>query len=269
MSFLKRLAIIGFFFAVPAIAHAVTLDWTSQTWTNNADGTPRPNSYDIDPANAGTDVTITATRNNGAVFQKDISTGAPQTPAVASAFQGGFGAPVNSLVLGIDLTSNTQSVTLNLTFSAQYTQGISNLTFTIFDVDYANGGGSTFEDQLSSIRGLDLNGNWVAPTITTSANNTVTGVGLSRLVTGTATANDTGANTGAGNVTISFGSTAITQFEFTYGGGPTFANPTFQHIGLYNFSFTPVPEINPAWSAMLSCFAVVALILRHSAKFRK
>jgi hypothetical protein len=266
MSFVRRYAILILLSAVPAIGQAVTLDWTSQTWTNNADGTPKPNYYDIDPANAGTDVTITATRNNGAVFQKDISTGNPQTPAVASAFQGGFGAPVKSLVLGIDLTSNTESVTLNLTFSAQYTQGISNLTFTIFDVDYSNGGGSTFEDQLSSIRGLDLNGNWVTPTITTSANNKLIGPGL---VVGIATANDTGANTGAGNVTISFGSTAITQFEFTYGGGSTFANPTFQHIGLYNFSFTPVPEINPAWTAMLSCCAVAALILRHSAKFRK
>ncbi|MEY2564283.1 MAG: hypothetical protein QOH88_2476 [Verrucomicrobiota bacterium] len=265
MSSLKRLALLIFFFAVPAITHAVTLDWTSQTWTNNADGTPKPNYYDIDAANAGTDVTITATANNGAVFQKDISTGAPQTPAVASAFQGGFASPVNSLVLAINLANNTQSVTLNLTFSAQYTQGISNLTFTIFDVDFSNVSGSTFEDQLSSIRGLALDGTWVTPTITTSANNKLTG----GLVLGIATANDTGANTGAGNVTISFGSTAITQFEFTYGGGSTFANPTFQHVGLYNFSFTPVPEINPAWTAMLSCCAVAALILRHSAKFRK
>jgi hypothetical protein len=266
MSFVRRFFTLSLFLVSSAVAHAVTLDWTSQTWTNNADGTPKPNYYDIDAANAGTDVTITATANNGAVFQKDISTGTPQTPVVTSAFQGGFGAPVKSLVLGIDLANNTQSVTLNLTFSAQYTQGISNLTFTIFDVDYSNVSGSTFEDQLSSIRGLDLNGNWVTPTITTSANNKVIGPGL---VVGTATANDTGTNTGAGNVTISFGSTAITQFEFTYGGGPTFANPTFQHIGLYNFSFTPVPEINPAWTAMLSCGAVAALILRHSAKFRK
>jgi hypothetical protein len=247
------------------MAHAVTLDWTTQTWTNNADGTPRPNSYDIDPANAGSDVTITATANNGAVFQKDISTGTPQTPVVTNAFQGGFGTPQNSLVIAINLANNTQSVTIDVAFSAQYTAGISNLTFTLFDVDYSNVNGSTFQDQLSTIRGRALDGTWITPTITTSADNTLTGT----VVTGTATANDTGANTGAGNVIISFGNNAITDFQFTYGGGPAFANPTFQHIGLYNFSFTPVPEINPAWSAVFSCFAAAGLILRHSAKFRK
>ncbi|MEY2549462.1 MAG: hypothetical protein QOD64_2044 [Verrucomicrobiota bacterium] len=33
--------------------------------------------------------------------------------------------------------------------------------------------------------------------------------------------------------------------------------------------FTPAPEINPAWSAFGSCLIAAALILRHSAKFRK
>jgi hypothetical protein len=261
----RRFFPICVFLASSIIAQAVTLDWTTQTWTNNADGTPRPNSYDIDPANAGTDVTITATANNGALFQKDISTGTPQTPVVTNAFQGGFGSPQNSLVIAINLANNTQSITLDVAFSAQYTAGISNLTFTLFDVDYSNVNGSTFQDQLSTIRGRALDGTWITPTITTSADNTLTGT----VVTGTATANDTGANTGAGNVTISFGNNAITDFQFTYGGGPAFANPTFQHIGLYNFSFTPVPEINPAWSAVFSCFAAAGLILRHSAKFRK
>jgi hypothetical protein len=34
-------------------------------------------------------------------------------------------------------------------------------------------------------------------------------------------------------------------------------------------AFTPVSEINPAWSAVASCIVAGALILRHSAKFRK
>jgi hypothetical protein len=34
-------------------------------------------------------------------------------------------------------------------------------------------------------------------------------------------------------------------------------------------AFTPVPEINPAWTAVGSCILATALILRHSAKFRK
>jgi hypothetical protein len=46
-------------------------------------------------------------------------------------------------------------------------------------------------------------------------------------------------------------------------------HPTFQHVGFYDFAFTLVPEINPAWTAVGSCIAAAALILRHSAKFRR
>jgi hypothetical protein len=46
-------------------------------------------------------------------------------------------------------------------------------------------------------------------------------------------------------------------------------DPTYQHVGINGISFTPVPEINPAWSALGSCLLAAALILRHSAKFRK
>ncbi|HKQ40166.1 MAG TPA: hypothetical protein VJ063_18990 [Verrucomicrobiae bacterium] len=251
-------------------AQGVTLDWDSQTWVNNPDGTPAPNSYEIDSTHTGTDVTITAVGNNGAVFQQDIGPGTPQTPAVGQTFQGGLGTTQNTLILALNLANNTQSVTITLTFSPQYTSGISNLTFTLFDIDYASASGNTYQDQLTNIKGLAADGiTWIAPTITTSATNTRTGTGLGQVVTGTASANDTGTNTGAGNVTISFGANAITAFTFTYGSGAEFANPTFQHVGLYDFSFTPVPELNPVWSALGSCVLAAVLILRHSAKFRK
>ena len=271
MSFFQRFFLfLAFIAAFAQTSHAVTLDWDSQTWTNNGDGTPAPNSYEIDGTNTGTDVTITAAGNNGAVFQRDIGPGTPQTPAVAQTFQGGLVATQNTLVLALNLANNTQSVTITLTFSPQYTAGISNLTFTLFDIDYANASGNTYQDQLTNIRGLSVDGTtWIAPTITTSATNTLIGTGLTQVVNGTSSANDTGTNTGAGNVTISFGANAITAFQFTYGSGSAFANPTFQHVGLYDFTFTPVPEINPAWSALGSCLLAAALILRHSAKFRK
>src|ERR1043165_2112079 len=271
MSFFQRFFLfLSLIAAFVQTSHAVTLDWDAQTWTNNADGTPAPNSYEIDGTNPGTDVTITATGNNGAVFQKDIGPGTPQTPAVGKTFQGGLATTENTLILALNLANNTQSVTINLTFSPQYTAGISNLTFTLFDIDYASATGNTYQDQLTNIKGLSADGiTWIAPTITTSATNTRTGTGLTQVVTGTASANDTGTNTGAGNVTISFGANAITSFQFTYGSGSAFADPTFQHVGLYDFSFTPVPEINPTWSAIGSCLLAAALILRHSAKFRK
>ena len=73
-------------------------------------------------------------------------------------------------------------------------------------------------------------------------------------------------------MTISFGANAIKSFTFTYGSGSggTRADPTFQHVGVYDITFlAAVPEINPAWSAIGSCLVAAALILRHGAKFRK
>ena len=110
----------------------------------------------------------------------------------------------------------------------------------------------------------------IAPTITISPNNSLTGTGLSQVVNGTASLNDTGAGSGDANVTISFGTAAIKSFTFTYGSGSgTVADPTYQHVGISDITFMPVPEINPTWSAVGSCLLAAVLILRHSAKFRK
>src|SRR5205814_4639784 len=110
----------------------------------------------------------------------------------------------------------------------------------------------------------------VAPTITTSANNTLSGTDLTQVVTGIVSTADSGAGSGGGNVTITFGATAIKSFTFTYGSGSgTVADPTYQHVGIGDITFTPVPEISPTWSAVGSCLLAAVLILRHSAKFRK
>jgi hypothetical protein len=98
----------------------------------------------------------------------------------------------------------------------------------------------------------------------------LSGAGLTQVVNGTVSGVDNGPGSGNGNVTISFGTTAIKSFTFTYGSGSgTVADPTYQHVGIHDIAFTPVPEINPAWSALGSCLVAAALILRHSAKFRK
>ncbi len=53
-------------------------------------------------------------------------------------------------------------------------------------------------------------------------------------------------------------------------GGPSgVTDPTHQHVGINAISFMRVPEMNPAWTAVGSCLIAAALILRHSAKFRK
>ncbi len=146
-----------------------------------------------------------------------------------------------------------------------------NVSFTLFDIDYSNVTGNTYQDQLTGITATAIDGTTiVAPTITTSVANTLSGSGTNYVVTGIASATDVGSNTGNGNVIISFGATAIKSFTFTYGSGSgTVPDPTYQHVGMHDISFTAVPEINSAWSAAGSCLIAFALILRHSAKFRK
>jgi hypothetical protein len=266
MSFVRRFFILLLVMATFATAgHAVTLDWDGVTWTPGS----LSNSFDVDPAKPGNDITVTVSGST-AQLQPELVSPNPQTPAITTDFAGGLTPVENTLSLAVNFTNQTQAITITVDFSALYTLGVENVSFTIFDVDFANGGGSTFQDQLRSITALSADGfTLIAPTITTSSANTLTG-GLSQVVTGIATANDTGAGSSNGNVTISFGATAIKSFTFTYGSGSgTAADPTYQHIGIYDINFTPVPEINPAWSAVGSCLVAFGLILRHRANFRK
>jgi hypothetical protein len=257
-------ALLGPFLA--AAAHAVTLDWDGVTWTPGS----LSNSYDVDPANAGNDVTVTVSGST-AQLQPGLVSPNPQTPAITTALEGGLSPVQKSLEIAVDLANRAQAIVVTVNFSAGYTQGVQNVSFTIFDVDFANGGGSTFQDELRSIQAVGVDGvTLIAPTITVGSDVSLTGTALSQVATGIATNTDTGPTSGNGNVTISFGATAIKSLTFTYGSGSgTVADPTYQHIALHDITYSPVPEINPAWSAIGSCLVAAGLILRHSAKFRK
>jgi len=247
-------------------ARAIVLDWDTVSWTAGS----LSNSYDIDPSNPGNDITVAVTANGGAAFQPEVVSPYPMTPATSQSFQGGLATTENTLCLALNLASNAQSVTITVSLSSLYTAGVTNVSFKVFDIDFVNGDGSAYQDQLSSIRALSIDGTTlIAPTITISPNNSLSGSGLNQVVTGTAATNDLGAGSADGNVTIDFGPNAIKSFTFTYVSGPLFADPTFQHVGIYDISFTPVPEMNPAWPSVLSCAAAAGLVLRLRKRARK
>lgn len=269
LAMLARFSLLGataFLFAtICAPSSAITLNWGSEPWAAGS----LQNSYDIDPANPGNDVTVTVSGNTSQL-QPELVAPNPMTPAVTAAFQGGYASPQNSLCIATNFATQSQGITVTVDYSAQYTQGVSNVSFTIFDVDFANTSGSNYQDQIRSIMAVGIDGSLIAPTITTSVNNVLSGTGLNQIVNGVTSTPDTGATSGNGNVTISFGANAIRSFTFTYGSGSgTVADPTYQHIGMSNVVFTPVPEMNSAFGASLSCIVAMLLVLRHNARYRK
>ena len=243
------------FLAATAHCHAVVLDWSAVTWTPGA----LSDSYDIDGySHNGNDITIALSGNTNKLTADPVTGIA--APSIATTLHGGT-AGDHSLLLAGDLSTQT-NFTVTVTFTGQY-NGATDVSFTLFDIDMM-----TDREKILNIYGLLSDGvTKVAPTsITHGSSVGLTGTGLTQVLTGNASSPDTGAGSADGNATITFGSTAIRSFTFDFknDGGP----PRFQSIGLYDISFTPVPEINPAIAAGLSCFAAGGLVFFHRSRVR-
>ena len=116
--------LLGPFLAV--IGNAVTLDWDTATWTPGS----LANSYDVDPGNAGNDVTV-AVSGSTAQLQPSLVAPNPQTPAITTALEGGLSPVQKSLEIAVDFTNQTQSIVVTVNFAAGYTQGVQNVSFTL------------------------------------------------------------------------------------------------------------------------------------------
>ena len=245
-------------------ANALVLDWDNVTWPAGAVN----RSFNIDPANPGNDLTVAF---SGATdkFRNDPTTGLA-TPSINQSLEGGMNPVQSSLNLGVDFHQNS-TITCTVNFSASYTLGVENVSFTIFNVDFFSSGPDSWQDVIKSISAVSVDGvTLIAPTISlVGPAVTHSGTGLNQTLTGNSLVPDTGAGSGAGNVTISFGTNAIRSFTFTYADGlGSKPNPTFQNISIGDISFTPVPEINPAMAAAGSCLAAVAftIVLQRRAR---
>src|SRR2546423_3604339 len=231
----------------------VVLDWDAVTW-NPGDLT---NSYDV-TGDGLTDVTVKITSQQANIWALDPTSGS-QAPVVNQTLTGGLLPAENSLMLAANLkTHSDATVQLNFT-GGQY--GANNVSFTIFDIDV-----TTNSDIISGIYGVALDGTHIAATLSDVGSTvTVTGSGLTYVLEGNGPAGDTTSN---GNVTLSFGSTIITDIFFTFSN--TAGAPRYQDIGIGDISFTPVPEINPAAMAAGSCLLAFGLTIfaRRQAKLR-
>lgn len=238
-------------------AGAVVLDWSGVTWTAGS----LSNSFDIDPASPGNDVTITISGSTGEMSNDPVS--GLMSPDISTAHHGGQSPVQASLNLAIDLGKQDRVITITITFSDQYTLGIEDLSFSIFGIDRP-GAGNDYIDQIRSIQGTSTTGVSMAPTISSRGSSvTLTGTGLSQVLTGNNSVARTGDTSGAGNATISFGP-GVRSVTFSFGDdNPAFNNPLAQDISLGNINFSPVPEVNPAFAAAGICLLAVVTIRRR------
>jgi hypothetical protein len=260
-------ALLCGFAGIYSPASAVLVDWSTLSWPSGS----LSNSYNVDPGSPGNDVTVTVSGDTGQL-QPSLVSPNPQTPAITRAFDGGLGTSPKTLELAVNLANNAQSVTVTLNFSAAYAAGVANVSFKLFDVDLNNSGGSTFQDQIRSISATSTTGTPIAPTITGLGSEvSLTGTGLAQILTGTANSRDLNTSPGSGtsgdgNATISFNTTGIRSITFTYGSGSLFANPTYEHIGIYNIDYSVVPEIDPCWFSFIACGLLVCWNVQKSLK---
>ena len=241
-------------------ADAITLDWNGVTWNPTVGpANTLTNTFDID-GTPGTDLTMTlaySTQSAGSPWRAGL-------PAIDATLEGGQGAGVSSLHLGVDFIAQSHTITITIDFS-NYAQGVEGISFALFDIDRAPGS-ALYIDQIRSIYGIGLDGTThIAPTITGVGSTVLLGgTGLTQTLTGNSAAADTGAGSNAGNATISFAS-PIRSFTFVWGVPNSNANnPTPMDLAIGNINFSPVPEVNPAAAAAVLCAASLLVQWRRS-----
>ncbi len=257
-SWLKLAATLALFF--PIASQAVLLDWDVQDWTDTT--SPYVQSFDIDATFPGNDITITITD--------------PSTRMVAgfpdddTGLEGGTSGPEQSLRTRADFSTTSQVLEFKLEFL--YDFGVQDFTFNIFDVDAGTLGfvGDTtrsWNDEIRNIRGYYYGGAEQYATLTGSPSNAVYNSGTANArVVGLGNAANTGAGSDQGNVTMSFGTTALKEVYWTWGNGTNAnTNPSEQHISFHDFSFTKrIPEYHPGLMSAFMCslLAISGMIRR-------
>ncbi len=231
---------------LPASAQAVVLDWDSVNWSSGS----LSQSFDIDPNNAGNDITITITGDTSFLAQNVNDN---------SNLTGGLSPTQQSLFMNMNYSNENQFILVTVTFHYDY--GVEDVSFSIFDIDENDSNDSNvgYTDKIALL-GNNLSGNLVAPTdINDSSDNEIVSSGTNIYVRGNDGASDT---SGSGTASYEFsGTNVINQFSFTYGNDANSPkNPGNQWISLHDITFKPkVPEWHPGLIAAFACVMTVGV----------
>ncbi|MFK8017821.1 MAG: hypothetical protein AB8G17_20525, partial [Gammaproteobacteria bacterium] len=214
--------------AVSSYAAPFELDWDALTWTPEGNGN-LSETYTV----GNSPLTVTFSGNTGALDQDDGGGSSPISPSINSQNTGGLIPVEDGLHIAADYPNQTDNaVTVTFDFS-QYPGGVSNISFTMFDVD-ASG---SFID-LAVVTAVNGSGTINPTNRITSIDNQLSGANGIRGI------NPAGGTTSDGNATFEFSQTGITQLTVVYSNEIGRANPGFQFVNLHDISFdAPVSDI--------------------------
>ena len=209
-----------------AYAATQTLDWNSVSWPASS----LSQSYTL----GNGDVSITMGGNTAALTGVVNGTN-PFTPLIDNVQEGGFGGAEQSLHLAVDWPDKPSAET-SFVIAFTHPAGVSDVTFTLFDVDRSNNV-NNFWDRVI-VTGLDTAGGTVNP-----SSIVLPGVGFNQLnatnpqntVDGTASS---ASNTGNANATFTFNQN-VTQIlvRWQYPSEGPDNDPNFQVITLHDITF--------------------------------
>lgn len=240
--------------ASPAVQGTV-LDWSTITWTPGS----LSNTYNLD-GDSFDDVTITISGDTSALVSG--------YPTIGTDLEGGLGSADDALLLRLNFTDPSQSITVTVQFHYYYF-GATNVSFSLFDVDGDQLGASPnyrFRDHLSELSATGDSG-LIPAVLTTGTANSAAGSGTDQTVTGNDLANDTGTGSEAGNVNIDYGSNNVNEFSFTIGntGNILMGDPQEQAIAIHDLKFkSKVPEVGTTLMAVAVCAGLAGLRLVRS-----
>ncbi len=232
------LAVLCISLAAPAAHASVTFNW-SGTWSAGSPTNGQTKTQQFTSVTAN-DITVSI-YNSGMTAQGGY-------PAIDSTETTSGLSGVNGLQL---YASKSAAVTSFYRVTVSFATPVTNLSFSLWDCDASAG---QFVDKFQNIQALAVGGATVGADSFASevaGYNTISGSGLSAVISGTAGASNT---TNQGTVDIAFNQ-PITQFSFEWSNSDS--GHGAQAVGLSPIVYTIVPEGRSGLVTVGSCAAAV------------
>ncbi len=211
---------------IPANVFSAVLDWDVNNW-------PLPSlaqTYNIGGSNINFTISGDTARLN--------TTGNPASPETNQYLTGGT-TNEDALFIRTDFANTSEDITITIDFT--HPGGVSDLSFTFWDVDADI---PQWNDQLQVTAvadGLTVNPSSVSDGVTNSP------IGSNGSIGDPADNNNAGNASADGNVTFTFNQTRITQVTIVYSNATT-GTPGNQWISLHDLTFNIAPTVSKTFS---------------------